>query len=116
MRALGTLWGPGNVCHLFDQQLTALFDDGTLDSIVSTDDEAANKQGHIVWFATASSLNNFVTFSTRDMETTNRLRGCWTSCLGGHDQPVSPCILFQVKVGVGWGPRIALAMLAKGRK
>lgn len=65
---------------MFGQQLTALFDDDALNAIVSTD-EATNKQGHIAWFATASLLDNFLTFS-RDTETTSRLRGRWTPCLG----------------------------------
>lgn len=56
--------------HLFDQQLTAPFDDYILNAFVFAIDKATNESVHITRFATADPLNNFVTFS-RDTETTN---------------------------------------------
>jgi len=57
--------------HLFDQQLTAPFDDYILNAFVFVIDKATNESVHITRFAAADPLNNFVTFS-RDTETTNK--------------------------------------------
>ena len=57
--------------HLFDQQLTAPFDDYILNAFVFVIDKATNKSVYITRFAAADPLNNFVTFS-RDVETTNK--------------------------------------------
>lgn len=59
------------VRHLFDQQLAAPFDDYVLNAFVFVIDKATNQSMHIIRFAAADPLSNFVTFS-RDTETTNR--------------------------------------------
>ena len=56
--------------HLFDQQLTAPFDDHVLNAFVFVIDKVTNESVHITRFTTADPLNNFVTFS-RDTETVN---------------------------------------------
>lgn len=67
-----TIYFPaGRVRHLFDQQLTAPFDDYILNAFVFVIDKATNESVHITRFAAADPLNNFVTFS-RDTETTNK--------------------------------------------
>lgn len=56
--------------HLFDQQLTAPFDDYVLNAFVFVIDKATNESVHITRFAAADPLNNFITFS-RDTDTVN---------------------------------------------
>ena len=57
--------------HLFDQQLTAPFDDYIMNAFVFVIDKATNTSVHITRFTAADPLNNFVTFA-RDTETTNK--------------------------------------------
>ena len=56
--------------HLFDQQLTAPFDDYVLNAFAFAIDKATNESVHITRFTAADPLNNFITFA-RDTETVN---------------------------------------------
>ena len=56
--------------HLFDQQLTAPFDDYVLNAFAFAIDKATNESVHITRFTAADPLNNFITFA-RDTDTVN---------------------------------------------